>query len=67
MQCACGKQAEAGSDTCFRCRVATVAIGTRGPAVQGKFHTTKKEWMQEHLGTADDRELGKQGIERVSS
>jgi hypothetical protein len=67
MNCECGKPAEPGKTECFRCRVSSVGFSLRGPAIQGNrgFHTTKREWMEKHLGTSDDRVLAKQGIERA--
>ena len=58
---------EDGGDTCFNCRVSSVGFGFSGGAVQGRngWNTSKKDWMLEHLGTTDDRELGKRGIEVV--
>lgn len=68
MNCDCGKPAEADSDLCFRCRVATVGFGFKGGALVGRggWNRSRAEWMNEHLGTTDERELAKRGIERVS-
>jgi hypothetical protein len=67
MQCDCGKEAEPGRDTCFRCRVAGVGFTFKGSAMIGRkgWNRTANEWKQEHLGTTDDRELAKRGIERA--
>ena len=66
MNCACGKEIASTESECYRCRVASVGFALRAPAVDGQFHRTKNEWMQENLGTTNDRELGKRGIERVA-
>jgi hypothetical protein len=62
----CSNVAEEGKSECFRHRVASVGFGLKAPAVDGQWHRTKNEWMQENLGTTDDRELGKRGIERAT-
>lgn len=62
----CGNVAETGKDECFRHRVASVGFALRSPAVAGDFHRTASEWKKEHLGSSDDRELAKRGIERAS-
>ena len=63
--CRCGKFVEADRDECFRCRVATVGFAMAGPAQRHNFHQTKNEWMQENLGTTNERELAARGIERA--
>jgi len=63
--CACGKEIAATESECYRCRVASVGFGLKAPAVDGQWHRTKREWMLENLGTVDDRELAKRGIERA--
>lgn len=60
----CGNVAEAGRDICFRHRVASVGFAMKGPAQEHNFHQTTRDWKEEHLGTSDDRELAKRGIER---
>lgn len=55
----CGlKDAEEGSDTCFRCRVATVGFGFRGGGFlygRGNFaERTNQEFVNEHLGEVKD-------------
>lgn len=65
--CACGKTAEAGSDECFRCRVASVGFTLRGGAFvgSGNFHKTKGEFLREHMRVDSEKELAKRpGIER---
>lgn len=62
----CEKPAEEGRDECFKHRVSGIRFALRGSAVQGDFHKTAREWKEEHLGTSDDRELARRGIERVS-
>lgn len=64
----CGaKDAEAGSEICFLCRVRSVGFSWRGGAMHGQsgFHRTKREYMEEHLGTTDERALAERGIERA--
>lgn len=59
---------DAGRHECFKHRVSGVAFQLRGGAVLGKsgFHTTKSEWLKEHLGTSSEKELAKRGnIERA--
>jgi hypothetical protein len=51
----CGsKEAEPGSDTCFRCRVATVGFGWRGGGFgygRSNFAArTNTEFLNEHVG-----------------
>lgn len=62
----CSRFAEEGRDECFTHRVRSVGFAFRAPALQGEFHRTKSEWMQEHLGTTNERELAERGIERVT-
>lgn len=59
--CACGKFAEPGRDTCFRCRVASVGFSWKGGALYGKdgFHTTQREFLKEHTGNEFQKELAK--------
>ena len=67
MICDCGREAEEGTDTCFRCRIRSVRFGFQGGALVGRsgWNRTREEHMLEHLGTTDDRELAKRGIERA--
>lgn len=70
ISCRCGKEAQEGYDECFRCRVSSVGFSFRGGGgfQRKQFHDrTNAEWMREHLGTTDEKELGKRGIERVKS
>ena len=63
----CERPAEMGKDECFYHRISGVSFRFRGGGGVSKhaFHErTNQEWMREHLGTTDDRELGRQGIER---
>ena len=58
MNCACGKQAEPGSDECFRCRVSSVGFSFRGGGgyTRDSFHDyTTAERRAEILG---DRVVG---------
>lgn len=69
MQCSepgCSKP-EDRQGLCFRHRIAGVGFGFRGGAVPGRsgWNRTTREHMEEHFGTANDKELGKRGIERV--
>lgn len=69
MLCRCGKPVEPGRDECFRCRVSTVGFAFQGGALNGHsgFHRTKGEWLREHLGTDNERELARRtDIERVT-
>ena len=68
MECSqpgCPKTAEDGSDECFRHRVLGVGFTYSGGARGGRknWNVSKTEHMIEHLGTADDKELGRRGIE----
>lgn len=68
MNCACGKPVEPGRDECFRCRVSGVGFAFRGGALvgQGGWHMTKGEWLREHVGTDNERELARRpNIERA--
>ena len=53
---------------CFRHRVVGIGFRLQGSATNGSvgFHRTKNDFMLEHFGTTDDRELGKRGIERAT-
>jgi hypothetical protein len=58
VNCACGKQAEPGSDECFRCRVSSVGFSFRGGGgyTRDSFHDyTTAERRAEILG---DRVVG---------
>lgn len=71
MECShllCPNAAEEGTDECYRHRLLSVGFNWRGGALIGKrgFHTTRNEYMTEHMGTTDDRELGRRGIERAT-
>lgn len=63
----CHNLAESGKDECFKHRVSGVGFSFRGSAVAGRsgWNRTANEWKQEHLGTTNDRELAKRGIERA--
>lgn len=61
----CTNFSEEGKDECYRHRLLSVGFTLRAPAIAGDFHRTAREWKEEHLGTSDDRELAKRGIERV--
>ena len=63
----CGNFAESGKDECFKHRVASVGFTLKGSAMNGSsnWNRTASEWKREHLGTDDDRELAKRGIERA--
>jgi len=55
----CGiKEAETQSDTCFRCRVATVGFGFRGGGFLYGRHNfserTNAEFLNEHVGEVRD-------------
>jgi hypothetical protein len=64
----CGNVAETGSDECYRHRLLSVGFSWRGGGgtYRKAFHErTNAEWMRENLGSADDRDLAKKGIERT--
>lgn len=63
----CAKEAEQDSDICFRHRVLSVGVSWMGGARPGRtsWNQTRSDFMIENLGTTDDRELGKRGIERL--
>lgn len=73
MICAdCGaKPAQEGHSTCFRCRVLGVGFSFRGGAVVGRngFHTTKQDWLREHLSVDSEKQLlkDKPNVERYTS
>ncbi len=54
---------------CYKHAVAGIGITFHGGVRPGRtsWNRSKTEWMMEHLGTTDDRELGKRGIERAPS
>ncbi len=62
----CNKDAYHPHDECYRHRIMSVGFGLKAPAVQGDWHRTASDWRRENLGTSDERELGRQGIERAS-
>lgn len=64
---ACTNAAEDDKDECFRHRVLSVGYNWKGGARLGKtsWNVSRRDYMSEHLGTTDDRELGKQGVERA--
>ena len=72
MQCSqdgCEKAAEVDGDECYRHRISGVGFAMHGAAMHGggSWNRSKSDWMLEHLGTTDDRELGRRGIERAAS
>ena len=62
----CDKDADYPHDECYRHRIMSVGFSLKAPAVQGDFHKTADDWRRENMGTTDERELGRQGIERAS-
>jgi hypothetical protein len=52
------KEAEAGTETCFRCRVASVGFGWRGGGFNFGRHNfsarTNAEFVNEHVGDVRD-------------
>jgi hypothetical protein len=65
VNCACGKEAEPGSETCFRCRVATVGFGFRGGGLmygrKNFSERTNAEYIAEHIGdTSGAAHMGSQ-------
>ena len=52
------KEAEAGTDTCFRCRVASVGFGWHGGGFLYGRHNfaerTNAEFVNEHVGEVKD-------------
>ena len=65
----CGTEHDAiHRQECFRCHVRGVSFGFKGSVMPGRqgWNRTASEWKREHLGTDDDRELAKRGIERAS-
>jgi len=63
----CEKPADR-ENLCFTHRVKGIGLHMRGAALQGSngWNRSKNDYMLEHFGTSDDRELGKRGIERAS-
>ena len=69
MQCSepgCSKPVDR-QGLCFRHRVSGVGFAFAGSAQKGRagWNRTANEWRMEHLGTADEKELAKRGIERA--
>ena len=58
----CGKDADYPHDECYRHRVLSVGFALKGPATQGDFHRTARDYREEQFGTNDERELEKRGI-----
>ena len=53
MNCRCGKEREPGSDTCFRCRVASVGFAFVGGGGYGRSafsSRTNAEFLNETVG-----------------
>lgn len=63
----CSNQVEEGKTECYRHRLLSVGFNWKA-AKKGRtsWHQSKTEWMHENFGTHDDRELGRQGIERYT-
>lgn len=64
----CGSEHDReGRDLCFRCHVQGIRFAFKGSVMPGRkgWNRTANEWRQEHLGTTDERELAKRGIERA--
>ena len=61
----CTSNAEPGKDICYKHKLQGIGFTYKGGARTGRsaWNVSKKEHMQEHLGTTDDRELGRRGIE----
>ena len=71
MRCAqsgCEKDAEHGRPDCFRHRVLGVGFRFQGGAIKGRagFHTTKNDWLREHLNVDSEKQLLKRpDVERA--
>lgn len=70
MQCqhnGCEKPAEAGRRDCFRHRIMGVGFAFKGGARAGRasWNRTKTDFMLEHLGTTNEKELAAKGIVRT--
>lgn len=64
----CDNGAEGGKTECFRHRVMGVGFKFQGGAIRGKagFHTTKNDWLREHLNVDSERQLLKRkDVERA--
>ncbi len=64
----CGSEHDATHrQQCFRCHVKGISFGFKGGAIPGRsgWNMTQGDYMREHFGTTDDRELGRKGIERA--
>ena len=67
----CGiKDAERGSDICFRCRVATVGFGWRGGGLlygrENFSARTNAEYLAEHVGDVTRPEMAHLGSQEYS-
>jgi hypothetical protein len=64
----CDNPAERSKDECYRHRLLSVGITWRGGARLGKssWNVSRNDFMLENLGSTDDRDAGKRGIERAS-
>jgi hypothetical protein len=61
----CEKEAHYPHDECYRHRIMSVGLTTKGPANTTNFHQTANDWKLENLGTTSDRDLAARGIERA--
>lgn len=64
------REAQEGRDLCFKCKIHSgpPSFTLRGGAVLGKsgFHTTKTDWLKEHMGASSEKELSKRSnVERA--
>lgn len=68
-ECAdCGGVVADGREHCFKCRIRSVGFRLQGGAKTGSssFHTTKGDWLREHMGTDSEKQLAKRtDIERA--
>lgn len=62
MTCDCGKPAEEGKDTCFRCRVSGVGFSFQGGGLIGSasFHQSRRDYLQEHVGVSSEKQLARE-------
>lgn len=63
----CGALHDRDADHCFRCHVQGIRFAFKGSVMPGRkgWNRTANEWKMEHLGTTNDKELAKRGIERA--
>lgn len=61
----CTSKAESGRGICYKHKLQGIGFTYSGGARKGRsaWNVSKTEHMLEHLGTADDKELGRRGIE----